>query len=139
MQDVFLSIKGLYTGSDIRGTLTFETQGKLNINKDKSYTLEYENPEINSADYKRTCISFKEGYLSLTREGEDNPLVFEENKAYLTDCRLDDMKVPLLLYPIRIDTDIKKDSGNINLQYLISIEGNENVRNIELRYSKLNQ
>ena len=136
MQDVFLRIKGLYVRKGTDDRLVFETQAKL----DKigtSNVLTYDAPDTTLNKGGKTKIYFEDNSVALTRDGIPQPFFFEPQKLFLTDYSASGDVCDMLLYPTSVNTDIRQDSGNIELEYFIIVDGDENFNSISLEYSVL--
>lgn len=134
MRNVLLTIKGLYMRSDTQDDIEFETHAEL-YRENGAHILRYETPEDGVSSNTKTTIRIENSSVALIREDEKAaPFVFEDKTLFRTDYHTRNGVFDMLLYPLRVHTDIAEDSGSIELEYTVSIGGAESLNKIDMHY-----
>ncbi len=111
------------------GTLTREGE---------AYRLEYEESELSGMAGTVTKIAIEDEMVLLERVGEyPSQMVFAEGKKYINFFSTPYGEIEMGIYPMQIDTHFMEKHGQLNLKYLMEIEGQvQSTNRLMVTYKK---
>jgi uncharacterized beta-barrel protein YwiB (DUF1934 family) len=106
--------------------------------KGQMYELEYEESELSGMEGTTTKIQFEREFVSLERIGEyPSQMVFAKGKKYVNFFTTPFGHMEMGIYPTYVNTKMSDEEGNINLSYLMDIEGKVQSSNrLLVKYTK---
>ena len=133
-----LSIKGLqsYDNEDDNTDIRLTTEADFE-QQDGVFFIDYEESEITGLDGTKTSIEVGKNYVSLQRNGAVNTqMLFMENRKTSTYYSTPYGNLTIGIFTDKLDIDINKDGGKINVDYYLDINSSQSSKNnfeIEIR------
>lgn len=133
MDEVVLNIQGSQTIGDRREKIEFTTQGLLE-RRGEAVVLTYE--DSGDEDYTvETAISVDGDIVVMEKRGGlETQFIFETSKTFSTVYSTPFGELDVTLFPTLVDTNIGRDAGRIDLEYILSIGDTQMVNRLNLLY-----
>jgi len=136
MTKVLLTITGVQNGSE---NIELITEGDLKENG-KSLVLEYAETEISGMEGTKNIITVEDSMITLMREGDvSTSLYFEEGKRFVGNYTTQLGTLSMSVYPTVVRTIHDENSGKINLEYELDLEGACTINKLSLSYTKVDR
>ncbi|MEG1991278.1 MAG: DUF1934 domain-containing protein, partial [Christensenella sp.] len=137
VQNIVLNIRGTQADEYDDSTMELYTEGSL-THDDGKYILEYDESELSGMENTKTCLTVEGDRVQLKRTGlVETEFVFLKSRmfeaAYDTPFGMMQMSV----LPTQIMSDMAEDKGKINLEYVISVGGQQAVNKLDIDYKSI--
>ncbi len=134
MHRVLLTITGVQDGSE---NIELITEGFLKEDE-KTLILEYSETEISGMDGTKNTITIKDSMITLMREGEvSTSLYFEQGKRFIGNYTTSLGTLEMSVFPTLVSAVHDENSGQVDLEYELDLEGDCTRNKLSLSYQKL--
>lgn len=136
MEDTLFYIKNMQMTE--QGIVETEYTARGNVSVDNQCcVIKYEEIDEDSGSVM-TTINVEPKGISLTREGEMSAqFVFEAQKVYSTVYKTPYGDFDMSMMPIDMNFDLKETQGNLDVEYVLNLGGNQSVHHLSLSYSNI--
>lgn len=134
MKDIVLHIRGSQTQGTEQDEVEFTTQGTVQQETDDKYVLTYQ--DTDSDDGSITTVIHVDGnVVSMHKIGAvETHFIFERDKLFSSSYITPYGSLDIHLFPTLVDAKMGQESGNIELEYVLTIAGTQVVNRLYLDY-----
>lgn len=128
---IILSINSIqaYDISDSKNAINLVTEAKLGV-EDGVFYIEYEESELTGLEGTKTYVEIGKNYVSVIRNGTVNTeMLFMKNRRTSTMYNTQYGNLTVDVFTTEMNIDMKKNGGTVIVDYLIDINGTENIKN----------
>ena len=130
MGDILLRIAGSQAIDGNTAKVDLVTRGTVE-EQDGQYTIEYSD----GSDDGETVIQVADDVVTIHRpDSMIDRLVLEKEKPYFAECMTPFGDFGINIYTTLIDTRLAKESGHIELEYVLEVGGSQGVNRLNLSY-----
>lgn len=131
-KDVKLNIVGSQSKDGERDDVTLNVNGRL-VSEDGIHTLTY--TELDDEGSIDTEIRIEGEVVTMIKSGAtESNMVFEKAKTYAAAYSTPFGNLDVSLFPTLVDTHVGEDAGRIELEYILSMGGEQYVNRVNLTY-----
>jgi len=137
MDKILLNIKSVqHSDGQNDGLVEFFTEG-VKYEKDGHVVLEYDESELDGLKGTRTSITLTENRVVMERLGLlSTQFVFEKGRKFEGSYDTPFGNIRMELFPTRIAYDCKDLTGNLELEYELSLQNAHSYNKLSLSYKK---
>lgn len=137
MDKILLSIKSTQqVENQDDGLVEFFTEG-VKYEKDGHTVLEYEESALNGMKGTRTSITLENNRVVMERLGMlDTQFVFEKGRKFEGSYDTPFGNIKMDLYPTHVSYDLGETTGNVELEYELSLQDAHSFNRLWLTYKK---
>lgn len=137
MDKILLNIKSIqHTEGKNEGMVEFFTEG-VKYEKDGHLVLEYEESELDGMKGTKTSITLDQNRITMERLGLlSTQFVFEKGRKFEGSYDTPFGNIKMELFPTRISYDCSDHSGNLELEYELSLQDAHSYNKLSLSYKK---
>ena len=137
MDKILLNIKSTqHAEGQNEGLVEFITEG-VKYEKDGNLVLEYEESELDGLKGTKTSITLDQNRVIMERLGLlSTQFVFEKGRKFEGSYDTPYGNIKMELFPTRISYDCSELTGNLELEYELSLQNAHSYNKLSLSYKK---
>jgi len=138
MEKILLTIKGTQRDNGHDEHLEFMTEGRL-IKTADGYLLEYDETELTGEEGCIIRLILKDNSVTLLRTGANNEvhMIFAPHSVYESSIETPEGVLRMSLFPLRVESELKENSGHLSLEYELSIGSLSTVNKLDLSFKSV--
>lgn len=136
-QNILVNVRGTQADEYDNNTMELYTEGMLTYD-DGKYTIEYDESEISGMENTKTRLIIDGDCVQLRRTGlVETEFVFLKSRIFEAAYETPFGMMQMSVLPTQIMSDMSKEKGKINLEYVIRIGDQQAVNKLDIDYKTL--